>query len=420
MAKRTKDMDRDSTTEAVKRIRLSRAGRGLNRQQRSAVEHREGPLLVVAGAGTGKTRVIERRTLHLVNEGVDPRSILLLTFTNAAAETMLKRVGKRDKKCLSVAGGTFHSFAAKIVLLYAKHLDLNPGFMIWDQQDTKRAIEKRSELLGFSGTGKTFIEPGDLVNIISLSFNLRCKVKEVLASRYRQFMQYEQPIRRIRKEYREYKRSSGALDFDDLLRFLRKLLKERTIAKEICRKYEYIMVDEYQDVTAVQADIVYRLAKECHNNVVVVGDDAQNIYGFGGASSINLEKFKEKFTGCREIVLRENYRSTQRILDLANALTANMPSVIKRQLESAREGTGSKPVLVACANAYQQAAEIVKTIIRLEGEEIPYSKQAVLYRSSPKSSMPGNWNSIDMKSHFVSTAGKDLTNVVTCETSSLT
>jgi DNA helicase II / ATP-dependent DNA helicase PcrA len=191
----------------------------------------------------------------------------------------------------------------------------------------------------------------------------------------------------IRKEYTTYKRASNALDFDDLLRFLRKLLKEGTTAEAICRRYRYIMVDEYQDVTALQADIVYHLAKGCNNNVAVVGDDAQNIYAFRGTSSVNLKKFKRKFDGCRQIVLRQNYRSTQRILDLANALTANMRSAIKRELESAREGEGSTPLLLACTDARQQAAEIVKRIRQLERKGIPYGKQAVLYRNSRESSL---------------------------------
>ncbi|MDD5680749.1 MAG: ATP-dependent helicase [Candidatus Omnitrophica bacterium] len=353
----------------------------LNPSQYEAVTQTEGPALVIAGAGSGKTRVIEYRVLHLVESGADPASILLLSFTRKAAREMISRTERHDERCKHIDGGTFHSFAYKALKKYAKTLGFTHSFSILDESESEEAVARCAAKLGFIDREKRFPRKDTLKSIISISINKHVHIQDVIKREYPHFLEYADDIEALRKEYAEYKINKNCMDYDDLLVYLRLLLENPEIRARISGKYKYIMLDEYQDTNALQGDITYLLGKE-HNNVMVVGDDAQGIYAFRGATHENIMSFPKRFPHCRIIKLEENYRSTQTILDVANTVLENMRNKYSKCLESMRKDVGEKPRLLFFKDAYEEAEWIAVKIKEFNDEGIPLADQGVLFRSA--------------------------------------
>jgi len=353
----------------------------LNPSQFAAVTTIHGPVLVIAGAGSGKTRVIEYRVLYLIQNDISPNSILLLTFTRNAAREMISRASKHEPRCKNIEGGTFHSFGYKTLKRYAKTIGFPDSFSVIDEADAEEAIHRCCTDLGFFKKEKRFPRKDTLKNIISISVNKHIPVNEVLRKEYPHFLEYASEIDTLRKRYTEYKISSNYLDYDDLLIYLRLLLENEDIRDRLSVRYKFIMVDEYQDTNKLQGDITYLLTEK-NRNVMIVGDDAQSIYGFRGATHENIMEFPERFPECKVIKLEENYRSTQSILDVANAVLENMKNKYSKCLISAKKLIGEKPQILFFKDAYDEAEWITEKIKNYRDEGIAFSHQSVLFRSS--------------------------------------
>lgn len=293
----------------------------LNPAQYEAVCSVNGPHLIIAGAGTGKTRTITYRVAYLVELGVKPESILLLTFTRRAASEMLRRASiLLDARCENVAGGTFHSFANTILRQYAPLLGFESSFSILDQGDAEDVVNLLRTNLRFDAKERRFPRKQTLYDIFSKSVNTEQAIAAILKEEYPHFEEYKEEIAALHAAFTAYKAKHNLMDYDDLLLHLRTLLRDREqVRNTLARRYTYIMVDEYQDTNRIQADIV-RLLAEKNGNVMVVGDDAQAIYSFRGATVRNILEFPETYPACRIIKLEENYRSTQPILNLTNEI----------------------------------------------------------------------------------------------------
>jgi DNA helicase-2/ATP-dependent DNA helicase PcrA len=277
----------------------------LNPAQFQAVSSIDGPYLVIAGAGSGKTRVIEYRVLKMIRQKINPGSILLLTFTRKAARQMITRASRHDPLCKNVDGGTFHSFAYKVLRRNAKFLGLPSSFVVLDEGDASEAIHRCAAKMGLYDREKRFPKKDTLRTIISASINKHSPIGEVVKKEYPHFVADIPEIEQLREAYAEYKIDKNYLDYDDLLVFLRLLLDNAEVRERLSRKYRYIMVDEYQDTNRLQGDIAFLLA-EHHRNIMVVGDDAQSIYGFRGSSHENIMQFPKRFPECTVIKLEEN------------------------------------------------------------------------------------------------------------------
>jgi DNA helicase-2/ATP-dependent DNA helicase PcrA len=293
----------------------------LNPAQYQAVTSVNGPHLIIAGAGTGKTRTITYRVAYLVELGVKPESILLLTFTRRAAQEMLRRASiLLDSRCERVAGGTFHSFANGILRQYAPLVGFESSFTILDQGDAEDVVNLLRTQMKFDSKEKRFPRKQTLFDIFSRAVNTVVAVKDILKEDYPHYEEYLQEILSLQSAYEQYKAAHNLMDYDDLLIYLRKLLRDHDgVRKALSDRYRYVMVDEYQDTNRIQAEIVGLLVAT-HNNIMVVGDDAQSIYSFRGATIRNILDFPEQFPGCAVIKLEENYRSTQPILNLTNEI----------------------------------------------------------------------------------------------------
>ncbi|MGI5827867.1 MAG: ATP-dependent helicase [Patescibacteria group bacterium] len=353
----------------------------LNPSQYKAVVTTDKPVLVIAGAGSGKTRVIEYKVIHLLEKKINPQSILLLTFTRKAASEMLSRAGRHDVRCEQIEGGTFHSFAYKVLKRFAQKVGLPNSFSILDDSDANELIARCTVKLGLLDVEKRFPKNETLKSIISKSINKQSSIKAVLEREYPQFEEFSQEITRLREVYFRYKREVGYVDYDDLLVYLKMLLEVSDLRQRIASQFQYVMVDEYQDTNKLQGDIAYLLA-ESHGNIMAVGDDAQSIYGFRGATHQNIMEFPLQFPGCEVIKLEQNYRSTQSILDVSNVVLDNMSKKYEKRLVASKEDLGLRPQFVGFKNSYQEAEWVAKTIKELRDDGIPLGKQAVLFRSA--------------------------------------
>ena len=293
----------------------------LNDAQYEAITGLNGAYLIVAGAGTGKTRTIVYRVAYLVELGVKPEHILLLTFTRKAAQEMLRRASiLLDYRCEKVSGGTFHSFANTILRKHAVLLGYEPSYTILDQGDAEDVVNLIRTRLKLDTREGRFPRKETIYDLYSRCVNTLTPLATLLSIDYPHYAELEEDIRAIHRHYTEYKKSHNLMDYDDLLVNLVKLLTDHpAVHKEISSRYRYIMVDEYQDTNKIQAEIVRLLSSE-HGNVMVVGDDSQAIYAFRGATIRNILDFPETYPGCKIIKLEENYRSTQGILNLANEI----------------------------------------------------------------------------------------------------
>ena len=369
----------------------------LNPAQLDAVQSIEGAHLVIAGAGSGKTRVLVYRVAYLVEKGVLPDEILLLTFTRRAAAEMLRRASiLLDERCQKVAGGTFHSFANYILRRYAKLLGISQNFTILDQSDAEDTVNLIRTQFGFAKSDKRFPRKKAILEVISKSINRSENLEKVLYDEYPQFIEWTDEIEKIRKEYVTYKFTKSMLDYDDLLVFLKLLLqKHGQVKARLSDKYKYIMVDEYQDTNRLQADIVRMLAGE-DSNVMVVGDDSQSIYSFRGANFKNIIDFPKVFPGARVIKLEENYRSIQPILNLTNEIINCSKERFEKKLFTRKKGE-NLPFYVETHDENAQSGYVAEKILELREQGVELGDIAVLFRSG--------WHSNDLE---VELAGRNI------------
>jgi DNA helicase-2/ATP-dependent DNA helicase PcrA len=353
----------------------------LNAAQLQAVVHEKGPVLVIAGAGSGKTRTLVYRVAHLVNQGVDPQNILLLTFTRRAAQEMLSRASfLLDSSCQQVMGGTFHSVGNVFLRRYGKLLGYPSSFTILDRSDSEGIINLLKTSLGFGGSGRRFPSKRLIIDLIGRAVN-RCKtIEEIIQEGYSHLETYAEEIVSIADHYRIFKKDHGLMDYDDLLINWQQLMLDfPEVADTLSERFRYILVDEYQDTNQVQDEIVCLMARK-HGNVMAVGDDSQSIYSFRGADFRNIMEFPNRFSGARVIRLEENYRSTGPILALANAVIDNATEKYTKILFTRIEG-GEKPTLFAARDEGEQARHVVDAIAELRKSGEPCSEIAVLFRS---------------------------------------
>jgi DNA helicase-2/ATP-dependent DNA helicase PcrA len=353
----------------------------LNQEQLDVVMAGEGPMLVIAGAGSGKTRALTYRVSRLIEDGVDPSDILLLTFTNKSAREMLSRVEQLvtiDTR--RIWGGTFHSIGNRLLRQHATTIGYRSSFTILDSEDAKEMMESAISSLGIKTLEKRFPKGDVLIDIYSYLINTRTPLELHLENNYPHFGIYRDEMINVFRRYKERKREANAMDFDDLLVNWKLLLDDHPEAAEaLKRRYRYILVDEYQDTNKLQAEVVDAMAS-VRRNVMVVGDDAQSIYSFRGASFENIITFPLRFPEAKIYKLETNYRSTRQILSLANASIAQNRFQFKKELHAVR-GDGPDPAVVGVDDVFEQSSFIAQRILELRDEGEPLSDIAILYRS---------------------------------------
>jgi DNA helicase-2/ATP-dependent DNA helicase PcrA len=353
----------------------------LNPQQLAAATTLDGPVLVIAGAGSGKTRTLVYRVARLVESGVPAGTILLLTFTRKAAQEMLRRAtGLVGGDCAQVAGGTFHSFAHLTLRRYGQGVGLSRDFTILDRGDSEDVINLLRGELGLDRKEKRFPRKQAVASLFSMAVNCQLPLVELVADAYPHLEEHLDALLALQTHYVEFKASRQLVDYDDLLVKLHAALADDALADRLGQRYRYVMVDEYQDTNRLQAEIVRRLA-HAHDNVMVVGDDAQSIYAFRGAEVRNILEFPRLFPGTRVITLDQNYRSTQPVLDLANAIINRAPQQYTKNLFTTR-GAGERPALIQARDEPEQSHFVAQRILELREEGVPLSEIAVLFRSS--------------------------------------
>ncbi len=359
----------------------------LDEAQLAAVTHGDGPLIVVAGAGTGKTRTLVCRVAALIDRGVDPERILLLTFTRRAADEMLSRAaaicGRRDA-ARKLWGGTFHAIAYRLVAAHAEALGQATSLSVLDQGDAADLMDLLRHEHGLTGTGQRFPRGDTLIDAYSRSVNTAQPARDVITAHFPWCDPHTQAILDLFRAYVARKRAQSLVDFDDLLLGWRALLADPHLGPAMARRWDHVLVDEYQDVNQIQVDIVNLL---CPGGVglTVVGDDAQAVYGFRGADSRHLLCLSETLPGARTVCLEQNFRSRQRILALANAVRpfAGGPQL---RLRSDREG-GPRPHLVRCHDASAEARIVVDSVLEAHEQGRPLKTQAVLMRAAHHSDL---------------------------------
>lgn len=356
----------------------------LNEAQFKAVTTTEGPLLIVAGAGTGKTRTLVYRVARLVEIGVKPESILLLTFTRRAAASMLTRAAAlADARCQRVSGGTFHSLGHSVLRRFTDESGVAKNFTVLDQSDTEDLIDLLRRQIRLTRE-RHFPRKRTIAAIFSMMVNKVQSLKQVLNHEYPQFIDERRNLETLFKSFEEFKRAKHMLTYDDLLvRFREALENSATMREQLSDQYRYIMVDEYQDTNKLQAQIV-KLMTTHHENVAVVGDEFQSIYSFRGASHRNMLEFPKLFPKSQIIKLEENFRSTQPILDVANAIISDVKESFKKRLYSRIDG-GQPPVVVSARDENEQSQFVAQRITELRDEGVPLAEIAVLFRSSSHS-----------------------------------
>jgi len=353
----------------------------LNPDQFEAVMAGGGPILVIAGAGSGKTRTLTYRVARLLDDGVRPENILLATFTNKAAGEMLFRVGALTGiDIANLWGGTFHSLANRVLRRYGYVLGYRPGYTILDSDDTEKLVNSCISEMGIDRKTEKFPRGNIIADILGYSLNTGQDIETVVLKRYPYFNYCLEEIIKILALYKKKKLDSNSMDFDDLLFNWKVLLSSYPLVlEEYAGKFRHILVDEYQDTSRVQADIIDLLAAR-HRNLMVVGDDSQSIYSFRGANYDNILDFPQRYPDSRIIKLETNYRSTPEILHLANRSIDRNERQFHKVLRAVR-GSGPRPVLVPAGNVLQQASFVVQRVIDLLRDGLPASDIAVLYRA---------------------------------------
>jgi len=357
----------------------------LNPQQFAAVTALDFPLLVIAGAGSGKTRVVTYKVSYLIENGLSPSEILLLTFTRKAANEMLDRVQKLlgSKSISGVLGGTFHGFSNNILRKYSNLIGIPSNFTIIDTEDAKDIIALLKAELNFSSkeSGRPFPKKNKIHSIISKAKNLELTISEVINEFFDENKEFVKDIELINRAFFAYKKASNLLDYDDLMDVLRDKLKENEIfRKKIQDRIKYILVDEYQDINNVQREIVEYIAGE-KGKLTVVGDDSQSIYAFRGANFENILRFPQFFPNCKVVKVEENYRSQQGILDFTNEIVAKAKIGFQKKLYSTKH-TGNKPMIKRFPDGTHEAEYIVSKLLEISTNNLEYSNIAVLTRAS--------------------------------------
>lgn len=359
----------------------------LNPAQRRAVMHGEGPLLVVAGAGSGKTRTLAYRVSYLVSQGIPPGRILLLTFTRRAAEEMVRRAasvmssGQADVR--RVWGGTFHSFANRILRVYAQSVGLSPDFTIIDRSDAEDFLDVVRNDMSLSKKDKRFPRKSTCMEIYSRRVNAEEDLETVLKQYFPWCWMWQEELNALLREYVERKQKQNVLDYDDLLLYLYHLLQDQALGKSIGDRFDHILVDEYQDTNRIQAEILAAMRRG-NNNITVVGDDAQSIYSFRSACVRNMLDFPKQFPGATVVTLEQNYRSTQPILQTTNRVIAQARERYSKEIWSER-GEGQRPRLITCVDEHHQDEEVARLILEHYEQGIPLHRQAVLFRAASHS-----------------------------------
>lgn len=353
----------------------------LNPQQLAAVTAGDGPSLVIAGAGSGKTRTLIYRLAYLVDTGVDPASILLMTFTRKAAQEMVERAsGLIGAGVERVWGGTFHSIANGLLRRYGRAIGVSPQFSIMDRGDAEDLISLIRGQLGVAEKEKRFPRKGTIAEMFSKAENTLQPLDEIVLNEFSHLAEFLDDLHKLKRGYDAQKRERQLFDYDDLLLRLRELLADvNGIGKTVAEQFRYLLVDEYQDTNRLQADLIRRLALG-HHNVMVVGDDSQSIYAFRGATFRNIMDFPSLFPGTQIYKLEENYRSTQPILNLANGIIQEAVEKYSKRLFT-RQVDGPMPVLVEAGSEHSQSRFVAQKMLELREDGVPLSDIAVLFRS---------------------------------------
>jgi len=355
----------------------------LNPQQQTAVTYGDGPLLVVAGAGTGKTKTLAYRVAYLIAQGVNPGKILLLTFTRRAAQEMLRRAAhiaqRGSPATVRVWGGTFHATANRLLRIYAKAAGLSKDFTILDRGDAEDLIGLIRHEKGLHNREKRFPRKRTCLAIYSRCVNGSLRLKDVLERYFPWCAMWEEELRPLFKQYVSRKQERNVLDYDDLLLYWVQLVSDEKLASRLSKRFDHILVDEYQDTNKLQAQILLGM-RHGNNNIMVVGDDAQSIYGFRGATVRNILDFPKEFPGTSIVKLEQNYRSIAPVLETANLVIAGAKERYPKNLWSDRQ-EGERPKLVTCKDETQQNEYVIQQILRHYEEGIALHKQAVLFRA---------------------------------------
>jgi DNA helicase II / ATP-dependent DNA helicase PcrA len=360
----------------------------LNADQRAAVRHPGGPLLILAGAGTGKTTTLCGRVAWLVAHGVAPERILLLTFTRRAGREMLQRVRAlvaMPNGARGVLGGTFHSVAHHFVRRHAAALGLPAGFGLLDAGDAADVLDLIREEHGHAQRGRRFPKKSTLLDIYSRTVNAQRPLSEVLADAFPWCEEHRDDIAALFKAYTARKRALAVIDLDDLLLYWRGLAADEVVGGQIEARFDHVLIDEYQDVNGLQVDIVRHLRRRCRD-LTAVGDDFQAIYGWRAASAKHILDFPEQFPDATVVTLESNYRSTQPILNIANALSAQVERAFPKRLRTDREG-GVLPELVFCRDESAQASEVADRVLEAREHGMDLRQQAALMRTSHDSAL---------------------------------
>ena len=354
----------------------------LNEQQFAAVTASPGPLLVIAGAGSGKTRTLTYRVAYLLENGIDPRNILLLTFTNKAARQMLDRVTNLlPVDASGLWGGTFHSIGNRMLRRHGSALGYSSGFSIMDREDQKDLIDTVVAAAGINPKEIRFPKGDVLAEIFSFVINTETPIDALLAEKFPYFLPLLEQIRDVHARYEKKKKNTNSMDFDDLLEKTLRMLKEHGhIADFYRRQFQFILVDEYQDTNKIQADFIDTLAAE-HRNVMVVGDDAQSIYSWRGANFKNILAFPERYPDAQVFKIELNYRSVPEILRVANAAIAGNVKQFRKELAATRPSNSFRPAVVGLNDGSEQARFVAQRILELRDEGIELNDIAVLYRA---------------------------------------
>jgi DNA helicase II / ATP-dependent DNA helicase PcrA len=357
-----------------------------------------GPLLVVAGAGTGKTSTIAHRVAQMVTHGADPGRLLLLTFTRRAAAELRRRVhdivrestgdtlGNKAALILQrmVWAGTFHSIGSRLLRHYARHINLEPTFTVIDRSDSADLLDEIRAQLGFAGKDQRFPRKDTCLAIYSMRVNSQRNLHDTLEQQFPYFKNWEEDLTRLYRGYVERKQRYGLLDYDDLLLYWQLMMGDVKLAQHVSSNFDHVLVDEYQDTNRLQAEILYAM-KPDGVGVTVVGDDAQAIYSFRGAAVENILKFPERFTPKAEVItLAQNYRSIQGVLDVSNALMADAPRQHRKHLLATRAG-GGKPLYVTVDDLAGQAEYVCGQILKRREGGVSLRSQAVLFRNASAS-----------------------------------
>ena len=353
----------------------------LNPEQHEVITKAEGPSLVLAGAGSGKTRTLIYRVAYLLEKGIPPQNILLVTFTNKAARNMQDRIEVLLKaKPQGLWSGTFHHIGNRSLRLYAGEIGYKRNFGILDEEDSLDLLKVCIKNLKLKVHEERFPSPKVIRSIISLSVNSSKSIWDILARHHPYFMRFHDTIKRIREEYEVKKKTSNNMDYDDLLTKWLWLLQNVPVARErFSKQFRYILVDEYQDTNSLQSEIIRELAI-FHRNVLVVGDDAQSIYSFRGADVANILNFPKEYPDAKIFRLESNYRSSPEILELANDSILQNKNQFHKTLRAVQK-TGEKPALIEVRDLYAQSGFIAQRVLELCDEGVSLNEMAVLFRA---------------------------------------